>query len=68
MKKKIAIVTPCFNEESNVENVYLVVKKLFQNYKNYELEFIFIDNKSTDNTREILMQEIMDSGPHLFML
>ena len=54
MKKKIAIVTPCFNEESNVENVYLVVKKLFQNYKNYELEFIFIDNKSTDNTREIL--------------
>ena len=54
MKKKIAIVTPCFNEESNVENVYLVVKKLFQNYKNYELELIFIDNKSTDNTREIL--------------
>ena len=54
MKKKIAIVTPCFNEESNVENVYLVVKKLFQNYKNYELELVFIDNKSTDNTREIL--------------
>ncbi len=53
--KKISIVSPCFNEEKNLELVYNEVKTQFlQNLPNYEYEHIFIDNCSTDNSSEIL--------------
>lgn len=51
MMKKISIITPCFNEELNVEECINRVKKLFENeLKGYEYEHIFSDNSSTDNT------------------
>jgi len=52
--KTITIVTPCFNEEENVEQCYLATKDLFKNITNYHYEHIFIDNASTDKTVEIL--------------
>jgi len=53
--KKITIVSPCFNEEDNVENCYSTVKSLFeQQLPEYELEHIFVDNASADRTVEIL--------------
>jgi glycosyltransferase involved in cell wall biosynthesis len=53
--KKISIVTPCYNEEANVEEVYRRVKAQFDLLKEkYEYEHIFIDNASTDNTVAIL--------------
>jgi glycosyltransferase involved in cell wall biosynthesis len=52
--KKISIVTPCFNEEGNVEELYREVKALFNTIPNYQYEHIFIDNCSTDATRSIL--------------
>jgi len=53
-KKLISIVTPCFNEEENVEELYKQVKKICQDFPNYDFEHIFIDNASTDNTVKIL--------------
>ena len=47
--KLISILTPCYNEEDNVEETYLRVKEIFQKL-NYEYEHIFIDNASKDNT------------------
>lgn len=52
--KKISIVTPCYNEQENVEDLYQAVKKIFNSLNKYEYEHIFIDNKSTDKTAEIL--------------
>ncbi|MGG1514064.1 glycosyltransferase family 2 protein [Paenibacillus oryzisoli] len=52
--KKISIVTPCFNEEENVEEVYNQVKHQINELTNFTYEHIFIDNSSTDNTVEIL--------------
>jgi polyisoprenyl-phosphate glycosyltransferase len=52
--KMISIVTPCFNEEENVEAVYSQVKQVFENLKSYQYEHIFIDNASTDKTASIL--------------
>ena len=50
MKSKlISVLTPCYNEEGNVEGIYLRVKEIFKNL-NYEYEHIFIDNSSRDNT------------------
>jgi glycosyltransferase involved in cell wall biosynthesis len=55
--KKISIVSPCFNEEKNLQAVYNEVKTQFeQNLKNYEYEHIFIDNCSTDKSHEILRE------------
>jgi polyisoprenyl-phosphate glycosyltransferase len=53
--KTISIVSPCFNEEDNVEKCYETVKTIFSDeLPNYGLEHIFVDNTSTDRTAEIL--------------
>ncbi len=52
--KKISIVTPCYNEQDNVQELYNLVKNQFDLLKNYEYEHIFIDNASVDNTVAIL--------------
>jgi glycosyltransferase involved in cell wall biosynthesis len=53
--KFISIVTPCYNEEENVEEVYRQVKELFSQLgKAYKYEHIFIDNASVDQTQSIL--------------
>jgi glycosyltransferase involved in cell wall biosynthesis len=52
--KLISIITPCFNEEENVENTYRKVKELFDSLGKYRYEHLFIDNSSSDRTVEIL--------------
>jgi glycosyltransferase involved in cell wall biosynthesis len=52
--KLISILTPCFNEEGNIENVYKRVKEVFKTLLEYNYEHVFIDNASTDKTVDIL--------------
>lgn len=52
--KLISVMTPCFNEEENVEAVYLATKEVFEEIGDYAYEHIFIDNASSDNTVPIL--------------
>ena len=52
--KKISILTPCYNEEMNVELLYNRVTYEMSKLLEYDYEFIFIDNDSTDNTVNIL--------------
>lgn len=52
--KLISIVTPTYNEEGDVKEVYLRVKKEFFGLKKYRYEHIFIDNDSSDSTVPIL--------------
>lgn len=53
--KKISIVTPCYNEEPNVEELYKQVKAQFLLLQDrYTYEHIFIDNASTDGTVSVL--------------
>jgi len=53
--KIISIVTPCYNEEGNVEELYQRVKQVMQSkLSKYKYEHIFIDNASTDRTVKIL--------------
>jgi len=46
----ISIVTPCYNEEENVREVYKQVKQVFDDLEDYTYEYIFIDNASKDKT------------------
>lgn len=62
-KKKISIVTPCFNEEDNVIPLYKEIKSIFSKLA-YDYEHIFIDNCSTDNTVKNL-RKLASSDPKI---
>jgi polyisoprenyl-phosphate glycosyltransferase len=51
--KLISIITPCFNEEDNVKELYDRIK-LVMMAQPYDYEHIFIDNASSDHTMEEL--------------
>jgi len=51
---KISIVTPCYNEEANIEALYDRVKQIFRTLPDYAYEHLFIDNASVDGTQGIL--------------
>ena len=55
--KKISIVVPCFNEEENVVPMSVALTQVMQDELNsYDYEIIFIDNCSSDNTRNLLVE------------
>ncbi|HAM37813.1 MAG TPA: glycosyltransferase [Elusimicrobia bacterium] len=54
-RKKISIITGVYNEESTIQEVYEVIKKVFSELSvKYDYEHIFMDNCSNDNTLPIL--------------
>ena len=48
-RKLISIITPCFNEEENISELYLRIITIMADQP-YDYEHIFIDNCSTDGT------------------
>ena len=60
-KKKISVISPCFNEECNVKECYKAVNAVFKEYlSDYDYEHIFTDNSSNDNTVNILRKIAAD--------
>lgn len=54
--KKISVLIPCYNEEENVVPLSEAVIGQFTEFlSGYDYEIIFIDNNSTDSTREKLI-------------
>ena len=57
MMKTITVVVPTYNEEQNIKNVYERVTKIFQDQlKDYRMELLFIDNASTDGSRQLIRE------------
>ena len=56
----LSIVTPCFNEEENVDELYRRINAAIADLKIYRFEFIFIDNASKDGTVAKLKQLARD--------
>lgn len=55
MKKTITVVIPTYNEEQNVQAVYDRVNNIFSSeLPDYNMEILFIDNASTDRSRELI--------------
>lgn len=53
--KKISVIIPCYNEQDNVRSICAAVQKtLHTDLPMYDYEILFIDNKSNDQTRDIL--------------
>jgi len=63
--KRITIISPCYNEGTNVRVCYEAIRSLFDGpLAGYEREHIFADNASTDGTVAVL-REIAGNDPHL---
>lgn len=55
--KKISIVVPTFNEEENVIPISkAIMEEMDKSLPGYDYELLFIDNCSTDNTRNLLKE------------
>ncbi len=53
--KKVSILIPCYNENENVVPMSEAIDNIFKTEcTQYEYELIFIDNDSTDGTRDLL--------------
>ena len=53
-RKKISFVSPCYNEEGNVENFYELVKEQLEKADRYDYEIVFVNDGSKDKTIEKL--------------
>jgi glycosyltransferase involved in cell wall biosynthesis len=62
--KTISIITPCYNEQDNVEELYRQVRAVMSTLSRYKYEHIFIDNSSLDNTVPIL-KRLAAADPHV---
>ncbi|MBP3821510.1 glycosyltransferase family 2 protein [bacterium] len=55
--KKISIVSSCFNEEKNLDELYKRVNEQWKKFEDkYIFDYILLDNGSTDNTEEKLRE------------
>ena len=52
--KLISILTACYNEEENVEELHSQIVQVMSELPEYDFEHIYIDNASTDGTVPIL--------------
>jgi glycosyltransferase involved in cell wall biosynthesis len=62
--KTISIITPCYNEEDNVVELYTRVRAVIASLGRYKYEHIFIDNASQDRTVPIL-KELAAADPNV---
>jgi glycosyltransferase involved in cell wall biosynthesis len=60
--KSLSIVTPCYNEELNVRDVYDRVRAVVVKLGRYRYEHIFVDNGSPDRTLERLKEIAREDG------
>lgn len=61
-KKKISIVIPCFNEDESIQVTIDRLTLLKEEINGYDLELLFIDDGSTDNTVNIIDSNINKNG------
>lgn len=56
--KKISVIIPCYNEEENVVDIGNAIKKeIEEKLSEYDYEICYIDNASTDRTREYIEKQ-----------
>ncbi len=67
-RKKISIVIPCYNEEENVSPMAEAIRKQFEEQpvlKDYDYDVLFIDNDSSDKTRDLLRELCKKDPAHI---
>jgi dolichol-phosphate mannosyltransferase len=54
MIKKISLISPCYNEEDNIQELYRRVTAVIDSMPQYDFEYLIIDNASTDTSESKL--------------
>jgi len=54
MKRKITILIPCHNEQESLPSLYESLIEMADSQGNYDWEFLFVNDGSTDNTLEVI--------------
>jgi len=62
--KKISIVAACYNESKNILEMYNRVTQTMAKSPKYTYELLFVDNASTDNSREIF-EKLVERDDHV---
>ena len=63
--KKISVLIPCYNEAENVGPISKAVTDIMEcELPQYDYELVFIDNDSTDGTRDIL-RDLCSANPRI---
>jgi len=65
--KKISIITPTYNEEENVKRIAIAIANVAKEEKGYLFEHIFIDNSSSDQTVNKIL-ELIREFPHIGLI
>ena len=52
--KRVSIVVPCYNEKETITIFYNAIINLWKQLQKYELEIVFVDDGSRDNSFEIM--------------
>lgn len=65
-KKKISVVIPCYNESGNIEKLYQRLQGVLKKTR-YNYEFIFVDNRSTDES-PLILRELAKRDPQVIIL
>lgn len=65
--EKISLIIPCFNEEETVIKMHKALKEVAGGLQDYQFEFIFVNDGSSDNTLKIL-RELAETDERLFYL
>lgn len=53
-RRLISIVTPCYNEEDNIDELHRRIAAQMEKFPQYDYEHIYIDNASTDGTLSVI--------------
>ena len=55
-KKTLTIVAPCYNEEESLPIFYQTVVDMEEQLSSVDIEFLFVDDGSRDNTLQVCRQ------------
>lgn len=64
-KINVSIVIPCFNEYLNLKHLVEECKQIAKDNLNYNIEYVFVDNGSTDNS-SLFLREIKHPNIRVF--
>lgn len=63
MKKLISVLIPCYNEVENVQPISeAIINEFVTKLPQYDYEIVFIDNFSTDGTRNKNRTNVQDES------
>jgi glycosyltransferase involved in cell wall biosynthesis len=55
-KSTLSIIVPCYNEESNIKNLYNALQKVLEKKTDWDIYYLFVNDGSRDNTWEKILE------------